>query len=122
MGVLLYKKGGYMKQALLILTIIALVPLFVSCAASKKVITGIGEGTGELAEGIATGAGEAVVGIAGLLKGTGEATAKVLGGGSGAQETAEEGFKAGGEGLKGGVGKTLEGVAGAIEEIGAGIK
>jgi hypothetical protein len=111
-----------MKKTLLILIISAIIPALVSCTASKKIVTSIGEGAGELAEGVAAGTGKAIVGAAGLLKGVGEATAKVLSRTGGAQESIEEGFVAGGEGLKGAAEKSFEGVAGAIEETGTGMQ
>ena len=112
-----------MKKVLIVLVIFALIPLLVSCASSKKVVTGVGEGTGKTVEGVGRGTVELGKGVVGTVKGVAEATGYVLTGrGSKAKQAGGEAVEAGGTGIKGIITEPLEGLGKGLQDVDAGIK
>ena len=113
-----------MKKALIVvLGVIIIIPLLVSCASSKKVVTGVGEGTGEVVKGTGEGVLELGKGAAGTVKGTTGAVGYTLAGQTDkAKEEGKVAADSAGSGIKGIVQEPLEGLGKGLQDIDSGIK
>ncbi|MGB2706100.1 MAG: hypothetical protein WBC74_04525 [Candidatus Omnitrophota bacterium] len=124
-----------MKNALVVLLVVALVPFVSSCFSTGKsvvkdtgdavggTIEGTGKGTLDVVEGTSEGVADLGKGTAEAVVGTAKATGYTLvGHGDEAVESGKEAAKAGGEGIKGVIEKPIEGIGKGLQSIDRSIK